>query len=142
MKFDILEKFPNRIEIKKSWIKEAWLWAYSQINIPKNTTIWEYIGKIINPDDFDNKKSHHDYGFSVYDKWKVLFVIDSANKKYGNWTRYINCARSSKEENVYFYQYKKRIFIKTHKEIKKWDELFVWYGKEYGVKLNGVDIYS
>gem|GEM_PF-2811941 len=36
----------------------------------------------MDPDDFDNKKSHHDYGFSVYDKGKVLFVIDSANKKY------------------------------------------------------------
>lgn len=142
MKFDILERFPDWIEIKKSWIEQAWLWAFSRINISKNTTIWEYIGKIMDPDDFDNKKSHHDYGFSVYDGRKVLFVIDSANKKYWNWTRYINCARNSKEENVYFYQYKKRIFIKTHKEIKKWDELFVWYGKEYWVKLNGVDIYS
>ncbi len=142
MKFDILEKFPNRIKIKKSWINGAGLWAFSNIDIPKDTTIWEYIGKIMNPDDFDNKKSHHDYGFSVYDGKKILFVIDAANKKYWNWTRFINCARNSEEENIYFYQYKKRIFVRTHKKIKAGDELFIWYGKEYGEKLTGIDIYE
>lgn len=142
MKYDLSIKYPYWIDIRSSTIEKSWLWAFSNDYIFKWSVIWEYIGKIYDPKLFDQKKSHTDYWFSVRQWSKVLFVIDAANKANWNWTRYINCARNRSEENVKFFQYKKRIFVKTLFDIKPWSELLVWYWYEYWEKLLGYNIYS
>ncbi|MEF2175879.1 MAG: SET domain-containing protein-lysine N-methyltransferase [Candidatus Absconditabacteria bacterium] len=142
MKFDLSINNPSRVFIKSSNIEKSGFGAFANQFISKGAVIGEYIGKIIDPKLFDQKRSHTDYGFSVRDGSKVLFVIDAANKKHGNWTRYINCARNRSEENVKFFQYKKRIFVKTLIDIKPGAELLVWYGFEYGEKLLGYNIYN
>lgn len=142
MYFDINNKWPKYIDIKQSKILQAWLWAFTNVFIPKNTKIWEYIWKKMLPNDFDNKYSNTDYWFSVRKWHKVLFVIDAANKKFSNWTRYINCPRNKVEENVKFFQYKQKIFVKSLRDIMPWEELLVWYGYEYGEKLLWYNIYD
>lgn len=142
MKFDLSINNPSRVFIKSSNIEKSGFWAFANQFISKWAVIWEYIWKIIDPKLFDQKRSHTDYGFSVRDWSKVLFVIDAANKKHWNWTRYINCARNRSEENVKFFQYKKRIFVKTLIDIKPWAELLVWYWFEYWEKLLWYNIYN
>lgn len=141
MKLDLSINLPNRIKIWPSSIEKSWLWAFANQFLPKWTVIWEYIGRIVGPKIFDQKKSNTDYWFSVREWQKVLFVIDAANKKYWNWTRYINCARNRAEENVKFFQYKKRIYVKTLYDVKPWAELLVWYWFEYWEKLLWYNIY-
>ncbi len=142
MKFDLWKKYPEWIEIKKSNIINSWMWAYTKIDLKKNIVIWEYIWKKCSSKDFDNKWKYIDYWFSVRKWHKVIFVLDAANKKNANWTRYVNCARHNDEENVTFYQYRQRIFIKTIKPISAWTELLIWYWYEYGEKLLWYNIYD
>lgn len=140
--FDLSVKWPWWIDIKQSIIEGSGMWAFSKINIKPNLTIWEYIWHIVSSDQFDNKRWYNHHWFSVRKWHKVIFVIDSWNKKHSNWTRYINCARHSNEENLKFFQYKQRIYVKTIKPVKAWEELLIWYGYEYWEKLLWYNIYD
>jgi len=50
--------------------------------------------------------------------------------------RFVNCARTNKEENVVAYQFKGQIFYRTIKNIYPGCELLVWYGDKCASQLD------
>ncbi|RXG69271.1 PR domain-containing protein 11 [Armadillidium vulgare] len=49
--------------------------------------------------------------------------------------RYVNCSRSDREANLSAFQFKGEMYYKTITEIKRDEELLIWYGDKYGKKL-------
>lgn len=120
---------PKYITIKKSLISNAGLGTFANVDIPKETTIGEYLGKVYTGKDMVNTSG--DYLFSVRVKGKDIKIIDGKNKNESSWVRFVNSPLKFEDGNAHFYQYAKRIFIKTQKEIKKGEEILAYYGDDY-----------
>jgi hypothetical protein len=133
MKFEkyssIGSKPPSYIEIKESTIPKAGQGAFATVDIPTQTTIGEYLGKIYNGKEMENARGA--YLFSVRVKDKEIKIIDGKSKSNSSWVRFVNSPLKYEDGNAHFYQYDQRIFIKTRKPIKKGEEIFAYYGDEY-----------
>ncbi|NWX91484.1 PRDM2 protein, partial [Nothoprocta pentlandii] len=56
--------------------------------------------------------------------------VDATDPKKGNWLRYINWARSGKEQNLFPLEINRTIYYKSLKPIAAGEELLVWYNGE------------
>ena len=61
--------------------------------------------------------------------------MDASKTSASNWLRFINCARTEEEQNLYAYQHKGEIYYVSFKAIEPGSELLVWYGPEYAEQL-------
>ena len=110
------------------------LGLWTDHDIKKGEYIGEYLGKILTPKQAKNVKSK--YLFDVTgkvpgsSKRKSLFVLDGKNKKDSSFVRYSNAANTIGEQNAYFEQRDKRIFLRARKNIKANTEILTWYGDE------------
>ncbi|XP_015928476.1 zinc finger protein 493-like [Parasteatoda tepidariorum] len=59
----------------------------------------------------------------------------SSWRETSNWLRFVNFADSKENHNVMAFQYKKRIYYKTCKQIEPFQELLVWYSDNYATEL-------
>lgn len=126
------KKFITKILIKKSNIPNAGYGAFAMSNIPKGYSI-PYIGKFTKRQPVN---SIYTWEVEKYNKasgepidGKPYAFIDAIRTTH--WTKYVNSP--DKSENACFDVYQKRdkIYYKTNREIKKGEELLVWYGHEY-----------
>ncbi|XP_041425311.1 PR domain zinc finger protein 2 isoform X2 [Xenopus laevis] len=56
--------------------------------------------------------------------------VDATDPQKGNWLRYVNWARSAKEQNLCSLEINRAIYYKTLKPIEPGEELLVWYNGE------------
>lgn len=56
--------------------------------------------------------------------------VDATDPEKGNWLRYINWARSGKEQNLFPLEINRTIYYKSLKPIAPGEELLVWYNGE------------
>ena len=110
----------HSLQVKKSKIAGKGLFTTKKIN--KNEKILEYKGNHLSCS--TTKKSH--FLFEVKNSSrKCLFVIDGKDSK----GRFVNYANNRINQNAKFYQYNKRVYLKSIKTIKSGDEILAWYGK-------------
>ena len=110
----------SSLKSKKSSISGTGLFITKNIN--KNIRILEYEGEHLPC--CTTKKSH--FLFEVKNSSrKCLFVIDG-RKSIG---RFVNYANKISNQNAKFYQYNKRVYLKSIKPIKAGSEILAWYGK-------------
>ena len=126
------------ITIKKSTIREAGKGAFANRDIKKHELLAEYKGVLLMPEAYNKKEKHCkslDYVWQIEDEdGEIICYVDGEK---GNWTRYVNCPCTKKQENVVPIQKYFKMYYYAHKNIKKHQELFVWYGSEYAEKLIG-----
>lgn len=115
--------------IKKSKIKNAGKGVFASKNIPKNTKLGVYKGKLL-----DNKQLLRKRNTSyVWQINKKLFVDGSTIVK-NNILRFVNGCKTKKQHkkcNVFAYIYDKKIHYKTLRNISQGEELLIDYGEEY-----------
>ena len=77
------------------------------------------------------------YFWRVYDKHvnEVKFFVDGKDVKKANWMRYVLPAYKNSDQNLVAYQDGDEIFFLTIKQIRKDEELTVWYCKEFARRL-------
>tara|TARA_B100001989_G_scaffold247650_1_gene220138 strand:+ start:1571 stop:1984 length:414 start_codon:yes stop_codon:yes gene_type:complete len=132
-------RYLKRIKIAPSRIKGAGTGVFSKKYITKGTNLGYYKGKeydaiTIKPKDlkFLDKSQ---YVMGIFDKYgNVIKYVDSSdkNKKFSNWTRYINGVKDPKQKpNVKFIQKRTRVHIIAIKNIPPNKELIVDYGEHY-----------
>uniref|UniRef100_A0A8C7X2D2 PR domain containing 2, with ZNF domain b n=1 Tax=Oryzias sinensis TaxID=183150 RepID=A0A8C7X2D2_9TELE len=100
------------------------VWATQ--GIPKGKRFGPFVGE---------KKKRSQVTSNVY-MWEVYFpsrgwmCIDATDPMKGNWLRYVNWARSSKEQNLFPLEINRAIYYKVLKPIRPGEELLVWYTVE------------
>jgi uncharacterized protein len=120
----------KKVVVKKSSIKNAGLGVFAVSEIKKDEKLGEYLGKILTPDQYV-KLENKTYGFQVSKNGKPIHFINGNRKL---WPSLINGAKTKKQMqmvNVFAYQYRKKIFIKSLCTIKPGEELILNYGKSY-----------
>ena len=70
--------------------------------------------------------THH----QVYEDASLSYFIDARDPKYGNWMNFIQCARSTMEQNLRMAQYNNNLYFVVTTDIQVGDELLVWYDQE------------
>lgn len=117
--------------VKKSKIKGAGKGVFAKIDIPKGTVLGWYRGKYLTEKQFEKlPDSKTDYVWYINDN----LYVDGSKIKKNNMLIYVNGAKTKaqkKKINVDSHNYRKKIWYKTTKKIKKGDELIVDYGEEY-----------
>jgi hypothetical protein len=121
---------PPGLSIKPSSIPGAGLGVWTERDFPKGTRFGPYGGAVT-----DNIE-RGEYAWQIYDEdFKFKFYVDAFYKNNSNWVRYINCARTITEENMYPHQYNDEVYYVAYECIKSGTELFIWYGDDYGSDL-------
>lgn len=134
------EPIPEFLEIRDSTVKGAGKGVFTKKAIKKDTSLGEYKGKLLSIEAYKKKPHHCDYIWEIMDEDdNTIAYIDGGNKKYSNWTRYVNCPCTKKQNNIVPIQKRFKMFYYTNRDIEKGEELFVWYGPSYGKKLTGKD---
>ena len=105
----------------------------------KNTILGQYFGKMISDD--EAKTTDSNYMFEVRVRGKVAFVLDAADERHGSFLRFVNAANNEKDINAVFYQYDKKIFLRTTRNIKAHEEILTTYGKDTNAIINNVPVY-
>ena len=121
---------PYYIEVKESTIPNSGSGVFATCDIPANTVIGEYLGKVYTGKEIE-KNEHSEYVWEVLKNGKVSKIIDGQFKKYSSWSRYINTCQSKSGCNADYYQYNQRIFVRTRKLIPAGQEIFAYYGDNY-----------
>lgn len=131
-------KFLRRdIIIKKSQIPGAGNGVFATVNIPKGKFLDYYLGELICTKEFYKLKNTQ-YVFAIDIKTSTNtqkeYYINALDKKISNWTRYVNGAKTAKQEkniNIEAKQKGFNICYYTCKSIKKGEELIMSYGNSY-----------
>lgn len=127
-----MPKIPSFVRIDTSTIPNAGLGVFANKTIKKGVCLGEYKGKFLTPSEYEKKKNYKSYVWEILaENGEISGYVDGGNKKYSNWTRYVNSPSVQKKENVEMKIIHGRVFYFSCKNIKKGNELFIWYGEEY-----------
>lgn len=118
--------------IKRSTIPKAGRGAFTNIYLRKGRTLGEYKGKRLSEKQYNSMKGDGSYVWEINDPSVPggVVYIDAKPVKKNNWLRYVNDSKD-RRVNVESYQYKKRMYYRTIKNVKPGAELFISYGDEY-----------
>jgi hypothetical protein len=135
---------PKDLVLRKSNIPNAGKGIFSRICIRRDTVLGIYHGVLLTPQQYEEDSSSL-YVWEIYENDehpdKVVGYIDASDPNLSNWTRYVNCCRNKKEENVIHQQINRQVYYIAKRNIFPGEELLIWYGPEYGEDL-GITTYS
>lgn len=128
---------PEGFSIRKSTFPNAGLGVFAETTIPKGTRIGPFDGLMYS---IRCKNCVKRYTWAVRDEdtLSVKHYIDAQSKDHSSWLRYVNCANTVDQENVFYYQHNYEVYHVTYECIKPGTELSIWYGTRYG-KLLGLN---
>ncbi|XP_075695632.1 PR domain zinc finger protein 2 isoform X2 [Rhinoderma darwinii] len=118
---------PEEVVLAPSTVDKLRLGIWTKKQLPRGKKFGPFIGE---------KKKRSQVKNNVY-MWEVYYpnlgwmCVDATDPQKGNWLRYVNWARSAKEQNLCPLEINRAIYYKTLKPIEPGEELLVWY--------NGVD---
>ncbi|KAM3921670.1 PR domain zinc finger protein 2 isoform 2-T2 [Leptodactylus fuscus] len=123
----VLRGLPEEVVLAPSAVDKLRLGIWARKQLPRGKKFGPFVGE---------KKKRSQVKNNVY-MWEVYYpnlgwmCVDATDPQKGNWLRYVNWARSAKEQNLCPLEINRAIYYKTLKPIEPGEELLVWY--------NGVD---
>ena len=121
--------------LKKSTIRNAGLGVFAKTDISEGIRLCEYKGQIITATEAAMlPPSKQSYLFEIKVRNGENLFVDARLLKHSNWSRFTNGIKKrhqKKKENIRYYQYKQKIWLKTMRHIKKDEELICDYGDYY-----------
>ena len=130
----IIDNFrDDYIEISKSSIPGAGKGVFATKYIPEGSVMGYYKGRLYTQEEYD-KLTNKDYIFELKFANQPHFFIDASNRKYSNWTRYVNGAKKKSQKNLIntdTFQQCFNIYFEAKKDIQPGEELIITYGSHY-----------
>jgi hypothetical protein len=123
---------PAHLELKPSTIEAAGLGLFAAQDLQKDQIIGQYEGEVLDVKTAD-QRAEQNYQIFVEAAGKPGFVIDARNS--GNYTRFINHACFSDEQNVMFASDGVKVMIIALKPIRAGSELMIHYSRGMNLEL-------
>ncbi|CAH0746853.1 unnamed protein product [Bemisia tabaci] len=79
------------------------------------------------------------YSWEIKKERKPVGFVDALDIATSNWMRFVNCARSTYEQNLVAHQYKGKIYYRAFDDIPPNRELFVYYGSKFAEEQLGIE---
>lgn len=130
-----------KIKISKSKIPGAGYGAFAVDTIPKGAKgIYKGVARTE-----DASNNYYSWTVKSFDRKTglpddsddILFYIDACELDTSNWTRFVNCGRYEKDNNIIAHQLFTDFFYQTTRKIKPKEELETDYGKRYREMILG-----
>ncbi|KAG7461021.1 hypothetical protein MATL_G00205200 [Megalops atlanticus] len=102
--------------------------------IPKGTRFGPLVGERYTAETVP-KDASRKYFWRVYSEGEFHHFLDGLNEDKSNWMRYVNPARSTRDQNLAACQNGMSIFFYTLRPIPPEQELLVWYCSEFAQRL-------
>lgn len=123
--------FDKSLHIGKSQLPGAGLGLFTRVAIPRGARITEYKGRLVRWNDIKHEDGINGYILRVDRMWAI-----NAQRYYKTFGRYANDAQGLSRQrnlnnNAEYVIDGKRCFIEAKRIIRKGEEIFVGYGKEY-----------
>ncbi|KAJ7306533.1 hypothetical protein JRQ81_009894 [Phrynocephalus forsythii] len=118
----ILKGLPEEVRLLPSAVDKTRLGVWATKPIFRGRKFGPFVG---------DKKKRSQVKSNVY-MWEVYYpslgwmCVDATDPEKGNWLRYVNWARSGKEQNLFPLEINRTIYYKTLKGIEAGEELLVW----------------
>ncbi|XP_032235393.2 neurotrophin receptor-interacting factor 1 isoform X2 [Nematostella vectensis] len=125
-----IESIPDEVQLCISGIPGAKYGVCTKCRVPQGTWIGPYEGVKINPSDI-TPETEASYMWEVYQHGRLAFYLDGSDENSSSWMRFIRCARSKEEQNLFAFQYLGNIYYRAFKDIAPGTELLVWYDEIY-----------
>lgn len=125
--------WPPYISKGASRIPGAGWGIYAIQTIPKGMKLGTYKGELFKRALDADLDSAYIWEINVSDK--IVWFVDAKDPRKSNWTRYVNCPRNTREENVQAKEEDRKIVYYSTRTIYPGEELYVWYGPSYGEQL-------
>nr|XP_020636767.1 kazrin-like isoform X3 [Pogona vitticeps] len=122
----VLKGLPEEVRLLPSAVDKTRLGVWATKPIFRGRKFGPFVG---------DKKKRSQVKSNVY-MWEVYYpnlgwmCVDATDPEKGNWLRYVNWARSGKEQNLFPLEINRTIYYKTLKPIEPGEELLVWYNGE------------
>uniref|UniRef100_A0A670J5W1 PR/SET domain 2 n=1 Tax=Podarcis muralis TaxID=64176 RepID=A0A670J5W1_PODMU len=122
----VLKGLPEEVRLLPSAVDKTRLGVWATKPIFRGRKFGPFAG---------DKKKRSQVKSNVY-MWEVYYpnlgwmCVDATDPEKGNWLRYVNWARSGKEQNLFPLEINRTIYYKTLKPIEPGEELLVWYNGE------------
>uniref|UniRef100_A0ACB8EEG6 PR domain zinc finger protein 2 n=1 Tax=Sphaerodactylus townsendi TaxID=933632 RepID=A0ACB8EEG6_9SAUR len=122
----VLKGLPEEVKLLPSAVDKTRLGVWATKPIFKGRKFGPFVG---------DKKKRSQVKSNVY-MWEVYYpnlgwmCVDATDPVKGNWLRYVNWARSGKEQNLFPLEINRTIYYKTLKPVEPGEELLVWYNGE------------
>ena len=85
---------------------------------------------------YRNTIDHYNVCFvKVFREEEHIALVDAGDLATSNWLRWVNCARSQREQNVIARECRGKIYYQTLKDIAPFSELLVYYGDNFAKDL-------
>jgi len=120
----IIQVEPDACYVADSTLPKAGKGLFASKDLNKDAIVVEYTGEILN---FRQAKTRRDRSYM-----KAVGLdrhIDAADASKSSVARYVNDVAEETKRNCKFIQDKGRVFVKTTREVKKDEELFIEYGR-------------
>ena len=126
------------MRVAKSTVKNAGKGVFATRDYKRNEFLGIYKGVTMTPKEF-MRYNDAEYAWELLDEDDdVIAYVDARDPKRSNWTRFVNCPSKKSQENVKPVQKGFEMHYYAKRDIKKGEELFVWYGPEYAKQLLGI----
>ena len=67
----------------------------------------------------------------IFEDNKLSHFLDGKDEGHSSWMRFIQCARSKDEQNLFAFQYKDNVYYRSFRDIAVGEEFLVWYDDRY-----------
>ena len=119
------------LEVKTSTIPNAGLGVFALRDIKKGERLGEYTGRRVDEETFDRMRNTQ-YAFRVnMPDGKCEYIDAKRSPCILARTNGAKTTAQRKKVNIESYQYAQKIFFRAKKNIRKGDELLLYYGPDY-----------
>lgn len=125
-----MKSLPPEVSLCRSSIPGTGLGVCTRKHIPAGTCIGPFEGRRIRPEEV-KPGMDTSYMWEIFDGSKLTCFIDGSDEETSGWMRFIQCARSKVEQNLYAFQYKGEVYYRAFKDVAVGKELLVWYDERY-----------
>ncbi|ELU08023.1 hypothetical protein CAPTEDRAFT_187754, partial [Capitella teleta] len=114
---------PEMLSIEESKIPGAGQGVFARQPLTENTRYGPYQGEEV--EELRSEVFVSGYSWAIYENGSAIFYVDASREICSNWMRFVNCARHCEEQNVLAFQYQKKIYYRTLRDIPVGEEILV-----------------
>ncbi|XP_050414813.1 uncharacterized protein LOC126828844 [Patella vulgata] len=120
---------PSEVELRKPGV-----WCVTPIK--EGRMYGPYAGEVVTKDKYGDINYRYAWEVFNFETNRVQHIINATNPVFGNWMRYVNCARYFEEQNIVSVQVDEEVYYKAIKDIEVGEELLTWFDLEQRQNVN------
>ncbi|KAK6177763.1 hypothetical protein SNE40_015799 [Patella caerulea] len=127
---------PAEVEFRPSEVELGKPGVWCVTPIKEGRMYGPYAGEVVTKDKYGDINYRYAWEVFNFETNRVQHIINATNPVFGNWMRYVNCARYFEEQNIVSVQVDEEVYYKAIKDIEVGEELLTWFDLDQRHNVN------